>query len=83
MIEVVPPGSGKDAGLARLAHGLGIARSEVVAFGDGLNDLAMLRWAGLGVAMAQAPSTVRRAADTVTRSNADDGIAHWIELMLG
>jgi len=82
MIEIVPPGSGKDAGLAWLADHLQIERPDVVAFGDGLNDLAMLAWAGLGVAMGQAPAAVRDAADTVTASNADDGIAEWIEAAL-
>lgn len=82
MVEIVPPGAGKDSGLAWLAEHLGIARSDVVAFGDGLNDLAMLEWAGLGVAMGQAPPVVRNAADTVTLSNTEDGIAHWLELAL-
>lgn len=79
MIGIVPPGSGKDAGLAWLANHLGIPNDQVVAFGDGLNDLGMLRWAGTGVAMGQAPAAVMKCADEVTASNDDDGVAQWLE----
>ncbi|MEM7288624.1 MAG: HAD family hydrolase [Actinomycetota bacterium] len=82
MLEIVPPGAGKDAGLAWLAGHLDIANERVVAFGDGLNDLSMLRWAGTGVAMGQARAAVIDAADEVTASNADDGVATWIEARL-
>lgn len=82
MLEIVPPGAGKDAGLAWLAAHLDIANERVVAFGDGLNDLTMLRWAGTGVAMGQARPAVIEAADEVTASNADDGVAAWIEARL-
>ena len=82
MLEIVPPGAGKDAGLAWLATHLDIANDRVVAFGDGLNDLTMLRWAGTGVAMGQARAAVIEAADEVTASNADDGVAAWIEARL-
>lgn len=83
MLEIVPPGAGKDAGLAWLSTHLEIPNDRVVAFGDGLNDLAMLRWAGTGVAMGQSRAAVLDAADEVTASNADDGIAAWIEPRLG
>lgn len=82
MLEIVPPGAGKDAGLAWLASHLQIPNARVVAFGDGLNDIAMLRWAGTGVAMAHARAVVIDAADEVTASNADDGVAAWIEARL-
>ena len=55
MIELTPPGAGKHAGLAWLADHLGIDRSAVIAIGDGRNDITMLEWAGIGVAMGQAP----------------------------
>lgn len=82
MIEVVPPGAGKDTGAAWLADHLGIDHGRVVAFGDGLNDLSMLRWAGVGVAMGQASAVVLEAADEVTESNDADGLARWIETRL-
>ncbi len=82
MIEIVPEGCGKDTGLAWLADHLGIPRADVVAFGDGLNDLAMLRWAGHGVAMGQAASEVHAVSDEITVSNDDGGVAAWIEARL-
>lgn len=82
MAELVPPGSGKDAALAWLADHLGVSSERVVAFGDGMNDLGMLRAAGIGVAMGQATDIVRAAATEVTATNAEDGVAMWIESRL-
>ncbi len=82
MIEIVPPGAGKHQGLAWLAQYLGIEQRNVVAFGDGQNDLSMLAWAGLGVAMGQAPENVRNVADEVTDHVDADGVAQWIEARL-
>lgn len=82
MIEIVPEGCGKDTGLAWLADLLGFPRADVVAFGDGLNDLAMLRWAGHGVAMGQAAAEVHAVADEITATNDDYGVAAWIEARL-
>ena len=48
----------------------------MLAIGDGRNDVDMLRWAGRGVAMGQAPLEVQRAADDVTRTVQDDGVAY-------
>jgi hydroxymethylpyrimidine pyrophosphatase-like HAD family hydrolase len=61
---------------------LSVDASEVLAFGDALNDLEMLQWAGHGVAMGNAIDVVRDAADEVTAANADDGVAAVIERML-
>jgi len=82
MIEIVPEGCGKDTGLAWLADNLGVPRADVVAFGDGLNDLAMLRWAGHGVAMGQADPEVHAVADEITATNDDHGVAAWLEARL-
>ncbi|MFK4761918.1 Cof-type HAD-IIB family hydrolase [Microbacterium sp. ZW T5_45] len=82
-VEVMAEGVTKATGLARLCEHLGISRSDVVAFGDALNDVEMLRWAGHGVAMADADDVVKDAADEVTASNDDDGVARVIERMLG
>jgi hydroxymethylpyrimidine pyrophosphatase-like HAD family hydrolase len=82
MIEIVPPGAGKDAGMAWLANHLAIPNHRVIAFGDGLNDLSMLRWAGTGVAMGHSGEAVVASADEVTASNDDEGIAVWIETRL-
>ena len=74
-LEVVPMGVEKAASLEILLKKLGIDREELMACGDGFNDLPMLRYAGLGVAMANAQSAVKQAADRVTLSNDEDGVA--------
>jgi len=56
-----------------------LQREELMAFGDGFNDVGMIRFAGLGVAMDNAQQVVKEAADFVTESNEADGIAIAIE----
>ena len=80
--EVTAVGVDKAFGLARLAGRLGIAPSEVVAFGDNNNDLAMLAWAGHGWRCNARPE-VAAAADEVTAHHDDDGVAVVIERLLG
>ena len=53
-LEVVPKNVGKDASLAELLSQLGIKREELIACGDGLNDISMIKYAGLGIAMKNA-----------------------------
>ncbi len=65
----------KATALEQIGHLLGIRRGEMIAIGDGYNDLSMIRYAGLGVAMANAPDDVRRQAGHVTASNDEDGVA--------
>lgn len=81
-VELTPPGADKGTALARLAGELGIDAREVVAFGDNHNDVTMLRWAGRGVAMGNAVPEVKAAADEVTASNTDDGVARVVEELL-
>jgi len=69
----------KKNALARLCKDLKIAPARVLAVGDSPNDVPMLRWAGVGVAMANAPRDVRDAVQYVTDSNDDDGVARAIE----
>lgn len=77
-------GASKGSALADLARRLAIPLEETMAIGDGLNDISMLRMAGLGVAMGHAPRRVRASADVVTASNAEDGMAQALEtLVLG
>ncbi|MDP3950328.1 MAG: HAD hydrolase family protein [Microbacterium sp.] len=73
----------KATGLARLCEHLEVERADVVAFGDALNDVEMIRWAGHGVAMAGADRLVLDAADEVAASNDQDGVAQVLERMLG
>lgn len=79
LIEVLPLGLSKATGVAELAHPLGIAAEDVVAFGDMPNDIPMLAWAGLGVAMGNAHPEAIAAADEVTAANTDDGLARVLE----
>lgn len=65
-----------------LADYLGVERAQTYAFGDGLNDISMLKDAGIGVAMANASETVKATADTVTGHCDEDGVAEYIEKFL-
>jgi Cof subfamily protein (haloacid dehalogenase superfamily) len=79
LLEVSGAGVTKASALATLAGRLGIASAETIAFGNMPNDLAMLEWAGVGFAVANAHPDVLSAADAVTASNADDGVALVLE----
>ena len=81
-LDIGPAGSDKAVGVRRLAKQLGIGRKDVVAFGDNLNDLELLRWAGRGVAMANADPSTLAVADEVTGTNDDDGVAVVLEALL-
>ena len=78
-LECVPLGIDKARSLDRLISSLSISREEVIACGDGYNDLSMIRFARLGVAMANAAKDIQSEADFVTLSNEEDGVAHVIE----
>jgi Cof subfamily protein (haloacid dehalogenase superfamily) len=78
-VEVSAPGVDKGTTLAELCRELGIDASEVVAIGDYPNDLPMLAWARRGIAMGNAHPAVLAAADEVTASNDEDGVALVLE----
>ena len=78
-LECVPSGIDKAASLQFILSLTGIEREEVIAVGDGYNDLSMIRYAGLGVAMANAAREVQDEADYITYSNQEDGVAHVVE----
>lgn len=82
-IEINSVLSTKGRALGRLCGLLGIEPAETLAFGDGSNDISLLRAAGCGVAMANASPEVKAAADRVTASNDADGVAAVIEECLG
>ena len=65
-----------------LADREGISSEQVMAIGDSHNDLDMLKYAGLGVAVANARPAVLRVADMVTGRNVDDGVAQVIEQVI-
>ena len=78
-IEINAAGVNKGSGLVSLGRLLGIRREEIMACGDGDNDLLMLKEVGFGVAMANAEEEVKKAADYITLSNEEDGVADAIE----
>lgn len=79
LIEVVPLGISKATGVAEVARPHDITAEDVVAFGDMPNDIPLLRWAGLGVAMGNAHPEAVEAADEVTAPNTEDGLARVLE----
>lgn len=78
-IEVLPYGIHKAAALDNLARKLGCTAADVVCCGDGMNDLTMIEYAGLGVAMGNACDAVRERADYITASNDENGVLKVIE----
>jgi 5-amino-6-(5-phospho-D-ribitylamino)uracil phosphatase len=81
-IEVNAMGINKAKGLLHVCNKLGISMDEVLAIGDSLNDMVMIKEAGCGVAMGNAQDIVKEAADWVTGTNQEDGVAqairHWV-----
>ncbi|MFD4003114.1 HAD family hydrolase [Streptomyces rubiginosohelvolus] len=82
-VELAPRGVDKGTGLAAAAELLGIGAERTVAFGDMPNDLPMFAGSGLRVAMGNAHPELRAAADEVTLSNAEDGVAVVLERLFG
>jgi Cof subfamily protein (haloacid dehalogenase superfamily) len=78
LLQVMGPGADKGLGLAYVARYYGVPRQRVLAIGDAPNDLPMLQWAGLSVAVANAWGDVRRAVDFVVAGNDQDGVAEAI-----
>jgi Cof subfamily protein (haloacid dehalogenase superfamily) len=79
-LEILPAQTDKGTALAKIAELLEIKQEEVLAIGDSMNDEAMIRWAGMGVAMANSDERIKNIAALVTeRTNDDDGVAEVIE----
>ena len=78
-LELVPQGIDKALSLAVLLKEIGVERKEMIAIGDGYNDLSMIKFAGLGIAMGNAQEPVKKAADYITLSNEEDGVAIAVE----
>ena len=82
-LEILPPKTGKGEALAVIAQMLGINKNQVMAIGDSMNDESMIRWAGFGVAMANADPRIKAIAKAVTeRTNDEDGVASFVEQYL-
>ena len=78
-LEITHKEATKGQALDFLAKKKGITAEEVVAIGDSYNDIDMLQYAGMGVAVANAPEPVRSVADVITRANTEDGVAVFLE----
>lgn len=83
LIEVSAPGVTKASGLRAMAQHLGVTDERIVAFGDMPNDIPMLAMAGHGVAVENAHPEAKAAADEVTATNSDDGVARVLEKLWG
>ena len=81
-LEIMPSNIDKAYSLQKLLNYLDCEKSQMICCGDGFNDLSMIRYAGLGVAMENAQPEVKNEADFITYSNDADGIAHVIETFM-
>lgn len=81
-LEIVNKNATKADALKWIADRFNIRREEVMAIGDSHNDIPMIEWAGIGVAMGNADEKVKNSADFVTLSNTEDGVAYAIELLV-
>jgi Cof subfamily protein (haloacid dehalogenase superfamily) len=78
-LEVLHPEVSKMSAIKNLAEKLDISKEEIIAIGDNDNDIEMIKFAGLGVAMGNSPQEIKDIADYVTLSNIEDGVAEVIE----
>ena len=78
-VEIMPEGVDKAASLEVLRNILGIERENIVCCGDGFNDLSMIKYAGVGVSMANGCDACREAADYIAPSNDQDGLVDVIK----
>ncbi len=77
--DIIPRGTDKWHGIEKILERFGISREETMAFGDGGNDISMIRGAGIGIAMGNAGPEVQAEADYITASVDDDGITKALE----
>ena len=78
-IDVVPEGLSKSYGASKILEHIGVKREECMAFGDGGNDIPIIEYAGIGVAMGNATDDVKAVADYVTDTVDEDGIVTALE----
>ncbi len=81
-LEIMNPAASKSNAVRFLIERMGLDRSEVIAMGDNYNDKEMIRFAGMGVAMGNAPDEIKEAADYVTDTNNEDGVRKALEKLI-
>lgn len=81
-IEIMPRNIDKAYSLGKLLDYLNLSKEQMISCGDGFNDISMIEYAGMGVAMANAQEVVKNKADYITLSNDEDGVAHVIEAFM-
>lgn len=81
-LEIMPRNIDKAQSLNKLLNSIGLTADQMICCGDGYNDLSMIEYAGLGVAMENAQPIIKENADFITRSNDEDGILHVINLFM-
>lgn len=81
-LEIMPKGVDKAQSLQKLLNSIGLTADQMICCGDGFNDLSMIEFAGLGVAMANAQPVIKESADFITRSNDEDGVLHVINMFM-
>jgi Cof subfamily protein (haloacid dehalogenase superfamily) len=81
-LEISPQNGTKEYALEKVVEELGYSISEAAAIGDNFNDLGMLKAAGLGIAMGNAPEEVKEAADHITKKNSETGVAFAIQTFI-
>lgn len=78
-IEVMPQDVDKAASLDRMLEAVGLTKEDAICCGDGFNDISMIKYAGVGVAMGNAQPAVKEAADYITATNDEDGLVQVID----
>lgn len=79
IVEIVRPDVNKAVGLQRVAEHFNVPSERIIAFGDELNDIEMIQYAGRGIAMGNAAPAIKEVANDITLTNMNDGIAHYLE----
>lgn len=81
-IEIMPPKVDKAASLDRMLENTGLTRENAICCGDGFNDISMIKYAGVGVAMGNAQKEVKEAADFITGTNDENGLVQVMEAFI-
>lgn len=81
-LEIMPQHVDKAYSLQKLLNSIGLTAEQMICCGDGYNDVSMIEYAGLGVAMENAQSIVKDTADFITKSNDEEGILHVINTFM-